>query len=144
MAHAIGDSSSVPASGIGSRCVVRAIGCDELFLSHFASGIASIALQAGLKPSDTQQSAHTLGAGCRRFESCHPDCKTSQSSTDISAAHPRRLFYCLQSGVRKRCEKPFSQSLLFARLLGHPLTDPSRSLKIDGAKSKPRSFDSTR
>ena len=36
--------------------------------------------------------------------------------TDSVAASPGRLFYCLQSGVRKRCEKPFSQSMPFARL----------------------------
>ena len=64
-------------------------------------------------------SAPALGAGCRRFESCHPDCKTSQSSTDISAASPGRLFYCLARIVRKRCEKPSSQGLPFARLSQH-------------------------
>ena len=64
-------------------------------------------------------SAPALGAGCRRFESCHPDCKTSQSSTDISAAFPGRLFYCLQSGVWSGCGQGTRKTQLTTQLSEH-------------------------
>ena len=66
-------------------------------------------------------SAPALGAGCRRFESCHPDCKTSQSSTDISAAFPGRLFYCLQGGVWSGCGQGTRKTQLTTQLSEHCL-----------------------
>ena len=35
--------------------------------------------------------SNRLGAGCHRFESCHPDCKTSQSSTEMLAGKVQML-----------------------------------------------------